>query len=158
MLKGIISSGVVIGAVLFAALYAILRVVLGLDAVIILFNGAFIGAGITFMIAFYRLFLDAIVGNGEYDRVRQMAVSMIVIWAAVSCLIIASITVRIQGAPVNLVEWSAAGRYLAVMGGIAQVTSPDVGEPLFQSRDHKLLIFAVIVGTLVAVALMVLQT
>lgn len=158
MLKAIATSRVVIFTALVTALYLALRSVIGLDNFIILLNGVFVGAGVSFMIAFADLFGYALMTREPYSRVQQMALSMIIIWAAVTVGIASSIWGRATGQYITLSELTPIARYLAIVGGIAQITSPDVGQPLLFGRDRKLLLFAVLAGIVVAVVLIGVQT
>jgi|WetSurMetagenome_2_1015567.scaffolds.fasta_scaffold542253_2 hypothetical protein len=145
-------------AVSLAALYAILQIVLGLDDFIILLNGAFVGAGITYIIAFSDILRDAVTGKGPYDRVRQMALGMIIVWCALVVGIIASVYGRASGRYMSYSELTPMSRYLAIVGGIVQITAPDIGQGLFYGRDRRLLIFALGVGIIVALVLILVQT
>jgi hypothetical protein len=140
------------------AIYVGLHEGLGLNRFIIVMNGAFIGAGVAFIVAFYDLFEDAILTRGAYDRVRQMALSMLIIWLALALGTASSIYGIVSGGYVQLSEFAALSRYLAILGGVAQITSPDVGQPLLYGRDRKLLLFAIVLGIVASIFLIVIQT
>lgn len=158
MLRKLLISKVLYAGLAIAALYVGLHATLGLTRFVILMNGAFIGACIAFIIAFYDLFEDAILTRGEYDRVRQMALSMLIIWLALAFGTASSIYGIMTGGYVQLSEFAAISRYLAIVGGVAQITSPDVGQSLFFGRDRKLLLFAIITGIVASIILIAIQT
>lgn len=158
MLKTIFVSRVLYATLAAAALYMAMRVTLGLDNMIVILNGAFVGAGFTYVIAFSDILQDAILSRGPYDRVRQMALGMIIVWCAVSIGIASSIYGRAIGSYISLTELTPLSRYLAIVGGIVQITAPDLGFGFFYGRDRRLLIFALLTGIVVAVVLILLQT
>lgn len=158
MLKSLTTSRIIIGAIAAAAIYMVLRVSLGIDNTIILLNGAFIGAGISYVIAFRSILLDAVIPKGPYDRVRQMALGMLIVWLAVTAGIAASIYSRSTGALVSYSELTPIERYLAIVGGAVQVTAPDFGLGMFYGIDRRLLVFAIAAGSAVAAIMIVMQT
>lgn len=158
MLRKLLTNGVLLGLMFFAAVYTVARSLFAPDVLIVLLNGMFVGAGICFLIAFYRLIFDAVRGAGPYDRVRQMALSMSVIWAAVSIGIFTSVYGRAIGIYTSTPEATPIARYIAIVGGVLQVSAPDVGLPLFASRDRKLLLVAIAAGIVVAIVVIALQT
>ncbi len=160
MFKGILTNRVIYAAIAVAAFYVIMRAIVGLDDLIILLNGAFIGAGLTYIIAFSDILKDAVVGRGPYDRVRQMALGMIIVWVAVTLGIASSIYGRASGAYIVTSEITPISRYLAIVGGVVQITAPDIGygQGFFFGRDRRLLLFGLVTGIVAAIAVIILQT
>lgn len=158
MLKSLEINRVLAGAGVSIGVFIILQALLGINLFVVVLNGAFIGAGIAYAVAFSDILRDAIFGHGPYDRVRQMALGMMIVWVAVTVSIVASIYDRATGTYVALSEWTPVARYLAIVGGAVQITAPDVGMGFFYGRDRRLLFFAVGAGIVVAIVLVLLQT
>lgn len=158
MFKGLMASRVIVAGIAAAAIYVALRYTLGLDNFIVILNGAFIGAGITYIVAFSDILRDAVFGHGPYDRVRQMALGMLIVWAAVAVAIVGSIWGRATGIVIQSSELTPIARYLSILGGMVQITAPDYGLGVLYGRDRKLLLLSFAAGIVVAIALIMAQT
>ena len=145
-------------ATMVAALYGVLRFILGPNDLIILLNGLFAGAMTAVVVAYGPLIAYAIVGKHPYDRVWQMTLGFAILWAAVCVGVANSVWLRAMTdytpPPSDL---TPIARYLAIVAACVQVTAPDFGLGIFHGRDRKVLWSAVSLGLLVAVGVIVLQ-
>lgn len=158
MLKVLQSNKVLPIALLTAAVYVVLRVSLGLNSFIILLNGLFVGSMLTVAVAYSNIVIASIVGDGKYDRVRQMALSIAIAWAAIMIGVLSSVIGRANGSYISLTDYTPISRYLAIVAAIMQVTAPDLGEGLFFGRDRRLLYIGVTTGAIVAIAVILFQS
>lgn len=74
-----------IGTVTILALYALLVLLFPIDALIVIFNGAFIGAFVAGAIVYRKLIVDSFISSEKYDRVRQMTIGITLGWVARFC-------------------------------------------------------------------------
>lgn len=158
MFKRVEVNRVLLWGVILALLYVTGRFTLGTENLIIALNGAFVGAVIAYMVAFSDILRDAVFGHGPYDRVRQMALGFMLVWVAVMLGVFSSVYARstLNNVPFN--EMTPIARYLAIVGGVVQITAPDFGMGLLYGRDRRLLVIAISAGILAALTVIVLQT
>jgi len=124
---------------------------------IILLNGLLAGSMVSILIAYHELIWAAIVGNGAYNRIRQMTIGFFLCWLAISITLATSIYIRYSNAPSPAFVSIAFARYLAIIAAILQVTAPDFGLGFFHGRDRKILPVSVGIGFISAIIVMVLQ-
>lgn len=123
---------------------------LGPDRTIVMLNGLFAGSMVAIVVAYHRLIWFALLGRGEYDRVRQMTLGFAACWAAVCVGVANSIWLRAQGGYIPTSELTAVARYLAIIAAMLQVTAPDFGLGLFHGRDRRVLWTGATLGLLAA--------
>jgi hypothetical protein len=144
-------------ALVCAAFYAILRMVVSPNELIILLNGLFFGAVTAVAIAYGKLVLFAILGRSPYDKVWQMTLGFFILWLAVFVAVANSVFIRTIGEPAPINDLTSIARYLSIIAACVQVTAPDFGLGIFHGRDRKVLWASVTVGLLVAVLVILLQ-
>ena len=149
---------VVLAIVAAATLFAALLVVLPLPRFIVILNGVFAGTMAAIVVAYWRLLWNAVLGIRPYDRVRQMTLGFALCWMAYVLGVMVSVYLRSAGAEINTSVLTAASRYVAIIAAMLQVSAPDFGLGLFHGRDRKVLFTSVLVGAVVAVAIMLAQT
>jgi hypothetical protein len=130
---------------------------LGPDRTIVMLNGLFAGSMVAIVVAYHRLIWFAMLGRGEYDRVRQMTLGFAVCWAAVCVGVANSVMLRASGGYVPTSELTAVARYLAIIAAILQVTAPDFGLGLFHGRDRRVLWTGGTLGLISAALVIALQ-
>lgn len=124
---------------------------------IIFLNGIFAGSIVAILVAYHKLIWYAILGVGEYNRVRQMTIGFAVCWLAICVGASNSIYLRAIDAQITTTDMTAVARYLSVIAAMLQVTAPDFGLGLFYGRDRRVLWASISVGLLVAVGTMIVQ-
>lgn len=145
-------------ALLAACVFFAAAALVPTNVLIIALNGIFIGTMFAISIAYGELMWDAIWGNKrKYDDVRQMVAAIFIGWAAYGISVASSVYLKAIDASGQALILTAAGRYLAVIAAVMQITAPNLGEPFFYGRDRKLLWAGVAVGLIVAVVLMLVQ-
>lgn len=144
----------VLGSILF---FGLLVATIPLPVLVVILNGVFIGTMVGVLVAFGPLIWQAVLGRGPYDRVRQMTLGMAACWAAYICTVLISIYVRAAGGDPTAFLLVAAGRYIAILAAILQVTAPNFGAGLFHGRERRILFLGVALGLLSAVALIFMQ-
>lgn len=140
-----------------AAAFYLLAATLERGTLIMTLNAVFIGTMASITVSYGSVLLPAIVGRKPYDGVRQMAIGILMIWAAYGLSVLASIYVRATDVPETAFLATAVGRWLAINGAIIQITAPDFGSDILYGRDRKLLWSGIIVGAMLAIAVFVIQ-
>lgn len=157
--RSVLSSYVaIVGLFLLCGLLGLYFAVPPVHLVVIL-NSVLIGMLVSVAVAYSRLIVDALAGRGEWDRVRQMAIGIAILWMAYTLSTVNSVFVR-AGLSYSMGDPSfitIASRYGAIVAAVLQITAPDLGNPLFYGRDRKLLIVSAALGTATAAAVILLQ-
>jgi hypothetical protein len=122
------------------------------ERLLVLLNGVLAGCMAAIIVAYGKLMWNALTGVHGYDRVRQMTLGFFLCWTCVATSLLASIYVRAADIPAPALLIVCVGRFLAITAAVLQVTAPDFGLGLFHGRDRKVLTASVIIGLLVAVA------
>ena len=130
--------------------YVLLVVSFPLNTLIVILNGILTGCGFAVAIIFWRLIVDAIQGVRPYSDVRQMAISIVILWVVVGLSVTASIQLRSSGIETTPLVTTALARYGAIVAAVLQVTVPDYGLGVFYGRERKLLWGAMLTGVLAA--------
>lgn len=158
MLKALARNKVIVGLVLAAAFYVVIHTIFNLDNLIILLNGLFAGAIVAVGVTYSNIVWNSIFENGQYDRVRQMALGIALAWFGIVLAVLASIYSRANGDIAHYSELTAISRYAVIVAAIVQVTAPDLGDGIFFGRDRRLLYIGVVAGLVIALAVMMLQS
>lgn len=143
---------------LIAGFFA-LRAALGPGLLMSVLNGVFAGAVVTIVAAYYQLIVTAIRGDGEYDRVGQMTLGLLLLWVSVVTIVGVSIYARSTEAEYFTAPYTAAAasRYLAIIAAVLQLRSLDYSFALFHGRDKTMIGASLVLGAAVAVTTIVLQ-
>jgi hypothetical protein len=152
------SAALLVGMFLLCGLVGLYFAVPPVHLVVIL-NSVLIGMLMSVAVAYSRLIWDALSGKGEWDRVRQMAIGIAILWMAYTLSTVNSVFVR-AGLSYSMGDPSfitIASRYGAIVAAVLQITAPDLGNPLFYGRDRKLLWLSFSVGAVTALAVLLLQ-
>lgn len=150
--KFIVSMMIIAIAILIAMLK-----LFPLNSLITVLNGVFIGSICGIVFAFWRLLKSTVIGAPPFDRARQYALSVFIMWIAIFLTALISIISRASGndpVPYALV---AASRYFVIIAAILQITAPDFGSSFFAGKDRKFLWTAVIIGLVVSSVLIFAQ-
>lgn len=143
---------VIMATILAVAVFALLAFLAPVSELVVVLNGVFAGTMAAVTVAYWRLMWNAVLGIRPYDRVRQMTLGFALCWLAYILGVAISIYFRSAGVDVNSSLLTAASRYVAIIAAVLQVTAPDFGLGLFHGRDRKVLATGVIIGFIVAVA------
>ncbi|MGO8269287.1 hypothetical protein ACC862_24300 [Rhizobium ruizarguesonis] len=157
MLANLAINRVITGALALSALFFGLVSAVDPVTLIVFLNSLFVGAMVAIIVAFHRLIIGAAFGFVEYDRVRQMTLGFAVVWAVVALSAANSIYLRSAGYDIPANAITAAGRYLAIVAAVLQVTAPDFGYGLFFGRDRRVLWAGFGLGSMAAVLAVWLQ-
>lgn len=157
MFKNLALNRVLYGIVFCTSLFFALRIIFPPVELIIFLNGIFAGSIVAILVAYYKLIWYALLGIGEYNRVRQMTIGFVVCWCAICVGASNSIYLRSMGADIPMTDLTAAARYLSIIAAMLQVTAPDFGLGLFHGRDRRVLWASVTIGLLVAIVTITLQ-
>lgn len=149
---------VVLATVLLAGGFVALVSLVNMDTLIVVLNGIFFGSMAAVMVAYGRLLANAILGIQPYDRIRQMTLGFALCWFAYGLAVFVSVYFRSSGAEMNTSLLTAAGRYIAIIAAILQVTAPDFGLGLFHGKDRKILVVAIPVGIIISILTVMSQT
>lgn len=155
-LRNVPKSRIAIGTILVLLGFAGLYLVFDADNLIILLNGCFAGSLVAIGLAYRRLLLDALIGDGLYDRYRQMTFSIFLQWVVICIGVATSIYVNAANLPEPAFLAIAFARYLATVTAFIQITSPYVGGK-FVAGDKLLISTSLGIGAVVAVILIWLQ-
>jgi hypothetical protein len=68
---------------MFLLAYAILYVSLPLRVIATIFNSMFVGVGFSVLCLYWPLTRQILLGRGEYKRAQQMALALVLLWAAI---------------------------------------------------------------------------
>lgn len=123
----------------------------------VLLNGLFAGAMTAIGVTYYKLLWDAWFSPDDFNRVRQMTLTIGGQWLVISLFIWTSIYVNSGNYPTTFVISSLFARYLATIVAVFQVTAPDYGDGLFYGADRKFLGLGLLVGLLVGVGVVFYQ-
>ena len=148
---------VIISAAGLVALFLAMAYAIPVDFLIVLLNAVFIGSMAAISIAYWPLVKNAVLGVRPYDRVRQMTIGFALCWVAYIMSVSVSVYFRSADITVQSSLFTAAGRYVAVVAAVMQVTAPDFGLGLFHGRDRKVLYTGIGVGLFIALAIIVMQ-
>lgn len=157
MLRTAIANPVLRYVAGIAALFVLLVWTIDLNTLIVLENGVLTGCGVAVLVVYWQLVFDAIQGRRPYSDVRQMTLSIVLLWVCVGLSVSSSIQLRAMGAPTTPLVTVALMRYLAVVAAIMQVTVPAYGLGIFYGIERKALWLASAVGTVAASLAIMLQ-
>lgn len=121
-------------------------------------NGVFMGTIVATIAAYYRLIVNAIRGEYEYDRVQQMTFGLFILWLSVGVTVGVSIYARSTEYYTVTYTAAAVSRYMAIIAAVMQMRSLDYSYALLHGRDKNLLWFSIILGIIVMIAVIILQT
>ncbi len=147
----------VAGVILAAVVFGLLGWLVPADKLILVLNGLFAGTAAAILVAFGKLLANAVMGVRPYDRVRQMTLGFFLCWVAYTIGVVVSIYFRSADIFVNSSYGTAAGRYIAIIAAVLQVTAPDFGLGIFHGRERKVLATGFVVGGLVAIGTILSQ-
>lgn len=145
------------GAFAVLAPFVILRAFIAPAPLIMVLNGLLVGSLVAVLMAFWPLLRDTIKGLDPFTRAEQMTLSFILKWVVIALGVSTSIYSRTADLPVISFTTVALARYLAIIAAIMQVTAPDFGLGLLETRDRKRMAASLIVGFFCAVAVILLQ-
>lgn len=137
----------------FAGLYYTFRPAL----LAVLLNGLFAGAMTAIGVTYYRLLWDAWFSPDDFNRVRQMTLTIGGQWIVIGLFITASIYANFADYPSTFYTATLFARWLATIIAVFQVTAPDYGDGLFYGADRKFLGLGLTVGVLVGAGIVLLQ-
>jgi hypothetical protein len=126
--------------------------------VITVLNGLYVGSMFGIIFAYWRLIIATIVGHPPFDRARQYALSVFILWGALNCFIFGSVWSKSAGVDTHVYFYSIVGRYGGILAAWLQVTAPGFGEGFFHGRDRKVLWIAVAISTAVSAFLIFAQS
>lgn len=127
------------------------------EALIVLLNGIFVGSMAAIFVAYWAILRNALLEITPYNRVRQMTLGFFLAWLAYGLIVAVSVNNNYQNADVSYSYATAASRYIAIVAAWLQVTAPDFGLGIFHGRDRKVLYTGVLVGAVVAAAVVWVQ-
>ena len=157
MLTGLILNRVLWVSAGLVALFLVLQETLTTTVFMNALNAIFAGAVVTILAAYWRLIWSAVRGEGAYDRVRQLAMGLFLLWVSIILIVGVSIYARTSDYYITTYAASAASRYVAIIAAIMQVNALDYGFALFHSRDKRMLWASLILGIAVAITAFVFQ-
>jgi hypothetical protein len=137
----------------FAALLVVFPI---LDLIIVL-NSLYAGSLFGIIVAYWRLIIATVAGSPPFDRARQYALGVFILWAAYSGTVLISIYVHASGIATPTYLMIIASRYAAILAAWLQVTAPDFGEGFFAGRDRKVLWIAVALSIAASMVLIIAQ-
>lgn len=123
----------------------------------VLLNALFAGAMTAIGVTYYKLLWDAWFSPDDFNRVRQMTLTIGGQWVVISLFIWTSIYVNSGNYPTTFVISSLFARYLATLVAVFQVTAPDYGDGLFYGADRKFLGLGLTVGIIVGIGVVLYQ-
>ena len=138
--------------------FILLSITVPLDHLIMLLNAVLSGTLMAIVVAYGPLLWNSLLGLKTYDRVRQMTFGFALCWMAYAIHTGFSIYLRSSGFEVNSSYLTAAGRYIAIIAAMLQVTAPDFGLGLFHGRSRNTLLTGVFAGAMTATIVMLFQT
>lgn len=147
-----------LAALMATLIFVLLFISMPLRSLIMVLNGMFFGSMAAVVVAFWSLIVNTVNGQRPYDRVRQMTLSFLLQWVAYIGSAYGSVYVRSGGLVVVDLTSTAIFRYIAICAAVMQVTAPDFGLGIFHGRDRKTLWTSLIVGLVVAFAVIFIQT
>lgn len=150
-------SRVILATFGIVGLFAIIFNSFSPSNLIVLLNGLFVGSLVAIAVAYKELLWEALVGDGHYDRYRQMTLSIFMQWVVIGIGVGTSIFIKVTDLPTTAYTAVAFARYLATVAAVLQITSPDLGQGLWYGRDRKVLLISFGFGISVAVGVIFLQ-
>lgn len=123
----------------------------------VLLNGLFAGAMSAIGITYYKLLWDAWLNPNDFNRVRQMTLTIGGQWVVISLFIATSIYANHGNYPATYFVVSLFARYLATVVAVFQVTAPDYGDGLFFGADRKFLATGLVIGAAIGVSVIIFQ-
>lgn len=157
MFRNIGVNGVMIAvAVIGAAFFGVVAIADPI-ALIIVLNGIFIGMMVAISVAYHRILIGSIMGKGEYNRVRQMALGIAVGWVAIAVGAFNSVYIRSMDIDIPTTPLTALTRFLAIVAAILQITAPDFGQGIFYGRDRRVLWLGGVLGALAGLVTILVQ-
>jgi hypothetical protein len=157
MLANLALSRVIVAALAISALYTLMVFTVDPVTLIIFLNGVFVGSMVAITVAYHRLLWFSLIGRGEYNRLRQMALGIAVGWAAIGISAFNSIYLRSLGVDIPSTPLTALTRFLSIVAAVMQVTAPDFGYGLFYGRDRRVTWIALAAGLGFAAVTVALQ-
>ena len=150
---------VIKGILGLSALFFVLITAVPTPLLVMVLNGIFTGVLIAVAYAYGPLIYQAIFNRYEYSGARQMALGILCLWLAFILSRSYSVIYRIMDRPERLqdIPLIPVAIYLAIIGGILQVTAAEFDLGPFSSRDKKTLWIASILGFVVAIVIILLQ-
>lgn len=150
MHKFISSRKLVLFAVIAAALYAVLALLLPERFLMELFNGVFLGVVGAVSVVFFPLAIRAI-RNKTFDRVSQLVVGIILTWFSLIGSRALSVLINATGEATRIAASPIIGllAYMAILGGVLHVTAPGMVENEWK-YNKGLLACGLFVGFIVA--------
>jgi hypothetical protein len=128
--------------------------------VVYVMNAFLFGGMVSLFIMYSRYICYVLSEPSEWNRARQFIASTGVLWAAMFAMTAASIW-RNSTTSYNIVNTNFLDiltKYLAIIASQMQIFAPTHGEKMTFGDERKTMIYASIVGAVVALAAMVMQT
>lgn len=122
-----------------------------------LLNGLYVGSMTAIGVTYYKLLWDAWFNPDDFNRVRQMTLTIGGQWIVISLFILTSAYLNFAELPTSFYISTLFARYLATVVAVFQVTAPDYGDGLFYGADRKFLGLGLIAGAITGVAVVLLQ-
>lgn len=135
---------------LAAVIFYIMQLSLGVDTLIVVLNGALIGALAAITMTYSRVIRSWFVGDRADDGVSMFGFFFLLLWAVVGMFIVNSIYVRAADLPYTVLLTTAIGRYILIICAWGLIGSIDYGEAWLYGRDQKQLAGGLVLGTIVA--------
>lgn len=135
-------------------LFAIAALVLKADDLVDVCNGMFLGVFVTLCMVYWRTGMDAVRGHGPYSRVQHFALGCAFVWISFAGLRTIGVLAihwpqmfdwMRSSYPLAFIEW------IAIFGGIMQITAPGMKSGYMHGRDSRWLFCALLLGALVSV-------
>lgn len=123
----------------------------------VILNGLFAGVMMAIGVTYYKLLWDAWFSPDDFNRVRQMTLTIGGQWVVISLFIVTSIYANSGNFPATYFAASLFARYLATVVAIFQVTAPDYGDGLFYGADRKFLGIGLLLGVIMGVGVVFAQ-
>lgn len=127
------------------------------DLLSAMLNGLFVGSMTAIGVTYYKLLWDAWFNPYDFNRVRQMTLTIGGQWIVISLFILTSAYINYAELPSTFFISTLFARYLATIVAIFQVTAPDYGDGLFYGADRKFLSIGLIAGAIAGLAVVLLQ-
>lgn len=123
---------------------------LSTETLIMTMNALFVGVMFSITVTYGRVIIPAIVGRAQYDDVRQLAIGLMLCFAAYGLSVYNSIYIRASDMAVPALFATALQRWIFINGAVIQITAPDLGHGVFYGPDRKWLAFGLAAGACVA--------
>lgn len=159
MLRGLRTRGLLFETLGLAGFYAILASLIEISPLIQILNSVFVGVFIAAVTPYWYIFKEQFQTASPYEREHQYSLGVWLLWTGAFCNRIISIAARvIQGekALVSDTQFTAITIYILIIAGLLQVTA--ISQPLLgDARDRQFLAKSAVIGTIVAVILIIAQ-